>query len=235
MGMSINERTKLSDLLKHHPDALEAIVSLSSDFKKLRNPVLRALMAGRTTIAMASKMGGVSPGDFFRVLEGLGFETEVAIEALPEETVPKDNPRPAVLQHLAAERLVTFDVRSILAEGKDPLRPIQQRIKALRPGEVLLIVNTFEPVPLIKILEKQGFHTHVESHGPERVETYFYRVGEEGAPMGEVRVGEVEGSESGDWEPLLDRFADHLVEIDVRHLEMPMPIMTILQALEVLP
>ena len=53
--------------------------------------------------------------------------------------------------------------------------------------------------------------------------------------MGEVRVGEVEGSESGDWEPLLDRFADHLVEVDVRHLEMPMPMMTILEALEVLP
>src|SRR5690606_14048348 len=174
-------------------------------------------------------------GDFFRVLEGLGFETEAATEALPEDTVPKDNPRPEALRQLAAERLVSFDVRSILAEGKDPLRPIQQRIKSLKPGEVLLIVNTFEPVPLIKILEKQGFHTYVESHGPDRVETYFYREGEQGSPMGEVQVGAVKGSESGDWEPLLERFADHLVEIDVRHLEMPMPMMTILEALEVLP
>jgi hypothetical protein len=54
--MLINSQTKIAALLKHNPDALEAIVPLSPDFKKLRNPVLRKLMAGRTSIAMASKM-----------------------------------------------------------------------------------------------------------------------------------------------------------------------------------
>jgi len=235
MGMSINERTKLSELLKHHPDALEAIVSLSPDFKKLRNPVLRALMAGRTTIAMASKMGGIGPSDFFRALEALGFESEAPQGSLSQEPVPKNIPRPEALKSLAAERLVSFDVRSILADGKDPLRPIQQRVKSLKAGEVLLIVNTFEPVPLIKVLEKQGFQSHVEVLAPDRVETYFYRLEGEGAPMGEVQVGEEEGSTSGDWEPLLERFAGNLEEIDVRHLEMPMPMMTILEALETLP
>lgn len=235
MGMSINERTKLSELLKHHPDALEAIVSLSPDFKKLRNPVLRALMAGRTTIAMASKMGGIGPSDFFRALEALGFESEASQGSLSQEPVPKNIPRPEALKSLAAERLVSFDVRSILADGKDPLRPIQQRVKSLKAGEVLLIVNTFEPVPLIKVLEKQGFQSHVEVLAPDRVETYFYRLEGEGAPMGEVQVGEEEGSTSGDWEPLLERFAGNLQEIDVRHLEMPMPMMTILEALETLP
>ena len=235
MGMSINERTKLSELLKHHPDALEAIVSLSPDFKKLRNPVLRALMAGRTIIVMASKMGGIGPSDFFRALEALGFESEASQGSLSQEPVPKNIPRPEALKSLAAERLVSFDVRSILADGKDPLRPIQQRVKSLKAGEVLLIVNTFEPVPLIKVLEKQGFQSHVEVLAPDRVETYFYRLEGEGAPMGEVQVGEEEGSTSGDWEPLLERFAGNLEEIDVRHLEMPMPMMTILEALETLP
>src|SRR5690606_27196399 len=56
--MLINPQTKIATLLKHHPDALETIVMLSPDFKKLRNPILRKLMAGRTSIAMASKIGG---------------------------------------------------------------------------------------------------------------------------------------------------------------------------------
>lgn len=55
--MVINERTKIGTILKHHPDALETIVALSPDFKKLRNPILRKLAAGRATIAMASKWG----------------------------------------------------------------------------------------------------------------------------------------------------------------------------------
>lgn len=64
--MRINPQTKISALLKHNPDALEAIVALNSDFKKLRNPVLRKLMAGRTSIAMASKIGGCTPENFLK-------------------------------------------------------------------------------------------------------------------------------------------------------------------------
>ena len=74
--MLINEQTKIAALLKHHPDALEKIISLSSDFKKLRNPLLRKLMAGRTSIAMASKIGGCLPEDFFKILAPLGFEKD---------------------------------------------------------------------------------------------------------------------------------------------------------------
>ena len=65
----INPQTKIADLIKSHPDALEAIISLSPDFKKLRNPVLRKLMAGRTSISMASRIGGCKPDDFFEILK----------------------------------------------------------------------------------------------------------------------------------------------------------------------
>ncbi len=74
--LSINAQTKIATLLKHHPDALEAIVSIAPDFKKLRNPILRKIMAGRTSISMASKIGKCTPDDFFKVLEPLGFVVE---------------------------------------------------------------------------------------------------------------------------------------------------------------
>src|SRR5690625_2303857 len=83
--MYINKDTKISTLLKHHKDSLEAIVQLSPAFNKLRNPVLRKLMAGRTSIAMASKIGGCTPDDFFEVLEKLGFEKEDNKEELKDE------------------------------------------------------------------------------------------------------------------------------------------------------
>src|SRR5690606_31254055 len=97
--MLINERTKIAALLKHHPDALEAIVRLSPDFKKLRNPILRRLMAGRTSIAMASKIGGCKPEDFFQVLAPLGFEMDNA-PVVPEENAVRENkPKPTYLQN----------------------------------------------------------------------------------------------------------------------------------------
>ena len=125
--MLINEQTKIAALLKHHPGALETIVVLSPDFKKLRNPILRKLMAGRTSIAMASKIGGCQPEDFFKALAPLGFETDNT-RAFPQENgVRKNAPRPEYLQSIPPERLVNFDVRAMLADGNDPLKQIQQR------------------------------------------------------------------------------------------------------------
>ncbi|MGJ7029535.1 DUF2249 domain-containing protein [Niabella hirudinis] len=235
MTMLINERTKIAALLKQHPDALETIVRLSPDFKKLRNPVLRALMAGRTTIAMASKIGGCKPEDFFRALAPLGFETDHSLQASPDDPAPENKPRPEYLQHLQPGQQISFDVRAMLAEGNDPLKAIQQKVKSLNPGEVLVITNNFEPVPLIKLLEKQGFQTYVHYINADTIETYFYKTVTGEAPAQEASAGVEAPATAGDWEILLKQYEDKLVTIDVRHLEMPAPMMTILENLEILP
>ena len=234
--MLINEKTKISSLLKHHPDALETIVALSPDFKKLRNPVLRALMTRRTSIAMASKIGGCTPDDFFKALEPLGFETEHSQETLGEVSKQKNEPMPAYLQNLQPQHLVHYDVRTMLAEANDPLKSIQQKIKSLNSEEVLVIINNFEPVPLIRLLEKQGFQTYVDFVDTDTIETYIYKIAADHGRQEEPIKGVEENMPtSGDWDDLLKRYRDSLVEIDVRHLEMPQPMMTILESLEVLP
>jgi|SRR5690554_1275116 len=253
--MFINEHTKISALLKHHPDVLDAIVSLSPDFKKLRNPVLRALMAKRTSIAMASKIGGCKPEDFFKILAPLGFEVEQKQSPDQETSLPNNEtqakaPKPGYLQQLPPENLVNFDVRAMLAKGDDPLKAIQQKTKSLLPGQALVIINNFEPVPLIKLLEKQGFMTYVDFVEPERIETYFYKLPDQNSGNG-TGIGTkndtpafaasvapdpaTSNENNADWDELLTTYQGNLVEIDVRHLEMPMPMMTILENLDSLP
>jgi len=227
--MLINEQTKIAALLKRNPDALEVIVQLSPDFKKLRNPVLRKLMAGRTSIAMAAKIGGCTPEDFFRVLKPLGFEIDTK-ETLPVTKEPERKPLPDYLKSLQPEQMLVLDVREMLAGGNDPLKLIQQKVKDLQQGQVLKIINTFEPVPLVKLLERQGFKAYVDHVGTDLVETYFYKTNSEANP--EVAA---DTTTSGDWEQMLKRFENRLQNIDVRHLEMPMPMMTVLEALETLP
>lgn len=232
--MLINEQTKIAALLKHHQDALETIVTLSPDFKKLRNPILRKLMAGRTSIAMASKIGGCKPEDFFNVLRPLGFERDNTAPLPQQNAASKNAPKPEYLKNIQPERLVRFDVRAMLAEGHDPLKQIQQKIKSLEPEEVLVIINNFEPVPLIKLLERQGFQSYVHFIDADTIETYFYKTEQFKVSIEKVPVSK-ESSPSGDWEVILTQFENNLVVIDVRHLEMPMPMMTILENLEVLP
>ncbi|HSB94019.1 MAG TPA: DUF1858 domain-containing protein, partial [Flavitalea sp.] len=74
--MFINADTKLASIIKEKAEALDAIISISPKFEKLRNPFLRKLMAGRTSIATASRIGGCQPSDFFTKLGALGFDID---------------------------------------------------------------------------------------------------------------------------------------------------------------
>jgi len=227
--MNINAQTKIAALLKHRPDALEAIITLSADFKKLRNPVLRKLMAGRTSIAMASKIGGCTPQNFFDTLEPFGFTQTDAVSV--GETIKTKKEGPALfIKELAFENIVSLDVRSMLANGNDPLALIQQAIKTLQKGQALKIINTFEPTPLIHLLEKQGFASYVSVVNEVLVETYFFKSNE----TGNVSLDATAANEK-DWDELLKRHQKGLIEIDVRHLEMPQPMTTILETLEKAP
>jgi len=226
--MLINSQTKIAALLKHHPDALEAIVTLSPDFKKLRNPILRKLMAGRTSISMASKIGGCKPEDFFRILKPYGFEADISVQD-ESESVSKA-PLPAFLQEVKASDIVSLDVREMLAGGTDPLKLIQKTVKELQAGQVLKIINTFEPTPLIKLLENQGFKAHVDALDKELIETYFFRIHNNKSVEAEAPADQY-----NDWDAIIKKYENNLQEIDVRQLEMPMPMMTILEALEKLP
>src|SRR5688572_22146989 len=133
MNMVINPNTKIGSILKHNPAALDAIVSISPKFEKLRNPILRKLMAGRASVSMASKIGGCSTGDFFRKLKPLGFEVDDTAPVIAEEK----KQAPDLIRSLAPEEIVVLDVRPVLASGNDPLNIILEKFKMLQPGQVL--------------------------------------------------------------------------------------------------
>jgi len=220
--MTINANTKIAFILKHNAKALEAIIGISPKFEKLRNPLLRKLMAGRTTLAAASKFGGCSLDDFYEKLAPLGFEIDRTTKALAEEM----KPAPAFISGLKKEQLMELDVRPVLASGQDPLNLIMEKVKILQPGQTLKIVNTFEPTPLILLLEKKGFQTYVDVVSKDCIETYFYK-----AESKKV-IDNPQPQIKNDWEQVLQRFGDAIQKIDVRQLEMPQPMLAILEALD---
>ena len=225
--MTITANTKIGAILKEHPAALEAIVSISPKFEKLRNPVLRKLMAGRASIAMASKIAGCSANDFFAKLRPLGFESAFVEKA---EVKPETDEVPAFLQNIRPEQLVKLDVRPVIAAGKDPLKLILEKVSQLKKGEVLEIINTFEPTPLMLLLKKQGFDSCAEEIRDGLVQTYFYRTADAA-----TTVPADPGDKSAGWEEMLQKYKGNMETIDVRRLEMPGPMMKILETLDQLP
>lgn len=227
--ISINANTRISEVLKGHPAALDTIIGISPLFARLRNPFQRRLIAGRTSIATASRMAGCTVNEFFTRLERLGFVIE---EGKAEKGKKCGQPEkssaiPPFLQNLGPDQITELDVRPIIGNGSDPLSIILAKIKTLRAGMVLKIINTFEPAPLIILLENKGFQSWSETIEEDLVYTYFI------PPDSFVPDQQATPPPAADdWEEVMENFAGKLITIDVRSLEMPMPMLTIVGALD---
>ncbi len=141
--MTINANTKIAPILKQNPKALDAIVSISTKFEKLRNPILRKVMAGRTTLTAASKLGGCTVDDFFAKLEPLGFEIDRNTKAVEEAKKPvpdfitslkKDHLQAGTALFVYHKRIPVFLLPELAQRGLD------YRIKEIKDGEVHLLI-----------------------------------------------------------------------------------------------
>jgi uncharacterized protein (DUF2249 family) len=185
-------------------------------------------MAGRTSIAAASAIGGCTVNHFFDKLKPLGFEIDYTYPSSKKDS-SEQKQKPAFLKNAAIEDLVELDVRPVMEKGNDPLKLILQKIKSLKTGQVLKIINSFEPTPLIHLLGKQGFDAYVEKIKGDVINTYFFKKTKAAAKMNDAV------SFASDWNEIVKRFDGNMETVDVRALPMPQPMHTILDALEVLP
>ena len=126
----------------------------------------------------------------------------------------------------AAQQL---DVRPILAGGKDPLEEILKAVRALQPDDVMCLINTFEPVPLLKKLSGLGYVYEVQT---EAEIVYTWIKAKAGSVLPQPDTSKVA---QNSFEAHVNYFAGATRFIDVREMEMPRPLLTILQELEHLP
>lgn len=50
-----------------------------------------------------------------------------------------------------------LDVRPYHERGEEPFAAIMEAFAALAPGQALLLVNSFDPVPLVRVMDRRGF------------------------------------------------------------------------------
>ncbi len=122
------------------------------------------------------------------------------------------------LRGLPKEKIVDLDVRPELEAGRDPFNLIVRTLGGIQEDAVLHLIIHFEPVPLYAVLKMKGYdHATEQSGGLWHV--YFYKAG---APVSNAPVaGQGAPSESG----------QKTIEIDVRGLEPPEPMVKIIEML----
>lgn len=119
-----------------------------------------------------------------------------------------------------------MDVREDLRSGREPFSKIMKAAEGLQSGDELLVIAPFQPVPLLRVLEKQGFsHTSAQIAAGDW-EARFTRHSNPSPP---------DSSPSRTRENSSGFTPAKMVEVDARGLEPPQPMVKILEALAQLP
>jgi uncharacterized protein (DUF2249 family) len=123
---------------------------------------------------------------------------------------------PACVRRSGARAESVLDVRPVLDRGGDPFTLIMRRAGELAPDEALHLIVGFEPAPLYAVMRGLGRAAHTEE-AAGTFHVWFYR---DGAAEPERPPGD--GPPAALQAP---------VELDVRGLEPPQPMVQILQKL----
>jgi hypothetical protein len=226
--MYINENTKISALISFNPKSIDAIVSISNNFNKLKTPLLRKVLASRVSIKQAAKIGGSSVDEFYTKLIPLGFIIKENTNNSSKNSIETSSQH---FQEISEEKVIDLDVREMLKEGKDPFNVIMNALSKLSSDSVLKIINTFEPTPLISILSKKGY-IHITSEIEKQlVYTYFKKDSPTTCNNNELS----DNNSLEEITKVLKSFGTNIKELDVSHLEMPLPMAMILNELPSLP
>lgn len=216
----ITKEMKVSAVLKKYPETLEVFLEASPHFKKLENKILRKAFAGRVTIQQAAMIAGINLNDLLFKLNKKISGDFVAKNFDNEEVKQSKMEKPEFLKNISTEKLIEFDVRPIINSGRDPFLEIMDKIKGLKEDQILLLINSFEPLPLYTVLSKKGFE-HFTEKEEDKFKVYFFR----------RKISTQENSDSPKSIDSIQGEFSNLIELDVRELPPPEPMIKILTAL----
>lgn len=218
----ITKDMKISKMLTLYPHTLNVLLKASPHFKKLKNKILRKALAGRVTVTQAASIAGV---DLYSLLFELNNSINNSIEPIKfmsdemyGEKILKQ--KPDVIEKSSVDKIHHLDVRPVIDSGKDPFQDIMAAVKELTTDEILLIINSFEPIPLYAVLAKKGFEHWTEKDN-DVFRIYFYK------------DKEAVQDENSEQQKTLSKETDYekVIEVDVRELVPPEPMIKILETL----
>jgi len=193
--MQITPDTKIGALLENYPFLEEVLIEMAPQFEKLRNPVLRKTVARVTSLHHAAKVGGVNLAKLINTLRRNAGQEEIdPVDAndsgIAHLTGAQTEKSKSQLQSSKYERstqskkpvwfdpdliVKSFDARESIDRGEQPIGIVMEQLKELADNQIMELITSFLPAPLIDRAEKKGYTTWSFEEEPDLVRTYFYR------------------------------------------------------------
>jgi hypothetical protein len=183
---TITPTTTIAALLEEWPDLEPVLIAQAPAFRNLRNPVLRRTIARIATIEQAASIAGLSPRTLVTTLRrAAGLPVDDRMGAEPPGGPAVDPGATGCARAAAGTPGVgtdasawtttgaggeVIDADALLGAGAVPLKPIFDAAGRLQPGQVLRVLVSFRPLPLIERLESHGYRCQmVEDAGARQV------------------------------------------------------------------
>jgi uncharacterized protein (DUF2249 family) len=131
---------------------------------------------------------------------------------------------------MMSHQTVRLDVRAVIRAGAEPCSEIMQQAKRLPVGDTLQLIAPFEPTPLYEMLGREGFTHEARALEGGDWEVRFTRAPQE-VPAGPDATSVTKAPRASH----CDGEAGEVMDMDVRGLEPPQPMVRILDAVAALP
>ncbi len=185
----ISKNDKIADILEQYPELREKLVERNSRFKRLNNPVLFKVVSKWAKLKDVARVAKEDIDDLLQFInKAIGEEYKKELDNSKEETSeekPKELP-----EWMLGKTFEILDVRKSL---EDPFDEIMAKADTLKEGEGFELVQTFEPRPLLPIIEARGFEYYTVKEKENEYHVFFHR-----AKVLEVKLDQVEKCEHDD-------------------------------------
>ncbi len=222
----ITKTMKISKMLIDYPQTIDVLLETSPHFSKLKNKVLRKALAARVNVQQAAAIAGVDLSTLlYRLNKSANPIAEsqiVSANFKKEKNIMEENDF-NFINNLNPDKIILLDVRPIINTGKDPFLEIMSKVKALKEDDIFLLINSFEPIPLYSVMGKKGFDYKIIKE-EEVYKIYFFKNNAPASNTGEK-------TENGLTSAQIPHDYENIIEIDVRELTPPEPMVKILETL----
>ncbi len=178
----ITEEDKIYDLIIKFPQLKDTLIKMNPVFEKLNNKIAFNTVAKVTTVKTAAKIGKIYLNQFLLELnESIGKEKEflkykkkelnrVKGEVLSETFGIENKEPPVWLDNTEGFKIFDYSERD-----EEPFLEVTRYASLLKLNEGFILIQKFEPLPLINYLGKLGFDYFTDKLDNSKYKVYFYK------------------------------------------------------------
>jgi uncharacterized protein (DUF2249 family) len=168
---AVTPETKLGQLLDAYPDIERALLELSPQLAKLKNPFLRKTVAKVATLRQVAQVGKVPLATLINTIRS---ELGLVDDPVTDDAGVASDGIPDWLDQ--AKIAYSLDARPILESAGHPLGELSVHLQALEAGTILELLTPFYPAPLVDKMKERGHRVWSKQEGADLYKTYIFKL-----------------------------------------------------------